>query len=148
MAPDAPRAIGQGRATPQASEILGFPPHRFARRMGGDAAVFFLRCMFWLAIVYASMSWTREDLAPGRWVRVPSVPGSLATVVGDKAATGAAMCKADPAGCLTQAARLTALIEGTGDADADLSPKAVAHAAGAPRNPRRHGAAPGQTPAR
>lgn len=114
--------------------------------------MFLLRCVFWLAIVYASMSWTREDLAPGDWIRAPASPGALAGVIADRATRhAAAVCRHEPARCVTESARLTALIDGTEDTEATRDTSSVGPRPPVPlpiADPRRHGRAGMQTPAR
>ena len=109
--------------------------------MCGDATLFFLRCVFWLAIVYASMSWTRQDLAPGDWTSAPASPGALAGDLAGRAMAGAAaLCQHKPARCLAEAARLTALVDSTAP-DAARDTADVASRATPPLpipDPRRH----------
>lgn len=79
-------------------------------------ALFFLRCAFWLTIVYASMSWTRDELASGDWARPTPVPAAVAGLLSAQAEAGvAALCKHQPARCLADAARLTALVDGAAE---------------------------------
>ena len=114
--------------------------------------MFFLRCVFWLSIVYASMSWSREDLAPTAWLRPPGT-ASLAGYLAGKTAGAEAFCKQHPARCLADAASLTTLIEGAKVEDensvddrpvADLSPVVPLPIP----DPRRHARAAMQTDVR
>lgn len=116
--------------------------------------LFFLRCAFWLSIVYASISWSNGALGTrGGGSGLTRSDGGRVNPVLDGAANKAVAvvtgtCKRDPATCLTEAARLTALV----DASASLEMEAgIARSNDElmpmPR-PRRHGrgAMPARTP--
>ena len=111
--------------------------------------MFFLRCVFWLSIVYASMSWTREDLASTTWFHTPGT-GSISGYLGGKTAGAEAFCKQHPARCLADAASLTTLIDGAKAEDLSSADDRPAAAASPPvpfpiPDPRRHARAVMQT---
>jgi hypothetical protein len=84
--------------------------------------VFFLRCIFWLSIVYASMSWTNGALTNRDLVQGSAKAGRVAAEAVDMASSGlSVLCKRHPADCLADAARLTALV----DASASPAPRAA-----------------------
>lgn len=104
--------------------------------------LFFLRCAFWLSIVYASMSWS--DGALGTYERGGGVAASPALVaMTDTAITGLSdFCKREPAACLAETARLTAMVNANATA-ADRERTAAAIVGPAvvqmlARDPRRH----------
>lgn len=104
--------------------------------------MFFLRCAFWLSIVYASMSWTPGTLAP---VNVGSSLVAAARSQAESLVTSAAtsasdLCGRHPAECIAEAARLTALVTVTGhSAQADADEPATTATIPLPvPDPRRH----------
>lgn len=96
--------------------------------------MFFLRCAFFLSIVYASMSWTNGALpSQGFGTRVIETGRAVTAHVMTKVVAGATdLCTRHAAECMTDAARLTALFA-AGDPT-----RAVPPTTGAPV-PRRHG---------
>lgn len=91
--------------------------------------MFFLRCAFWLSIVYSSMSWTNGGLQVhgGRQVHggdatigasAAATKRDLTTRLAKTAVAGATdLCAHHAAECLADAARLTSLIASTDQAD-------------------------------
>ena len=103
--------------------------------------MFFLRCAFFLSIVYSSMSWTNGALQPQRpgAPAVATVPAATSRLVSQAVAGARDLCARHAQDCLADAARLTALFSATdasepakADAGRDRPRPSVA-------TPRRHG---------
>ena len=77
-----------------------------------DPVFFLIRCIFWLSIVYSSMSWA-VDAARPHALRDAVVQEGLAVVAGakDTVVEGAkAWCVKSPERCLADASQLTRLV--------------------------------------
>ena len=103
--------------------------------------MFFLRCVFWLSIVYASMSWTNGALSNRDLVQSTAKAGHVAVEAVDMASSGLSVfCKRRPADCLADAARLTALVDASAastPSEADTSVSAVSAVPMPVPDPRR-----------
>ena len=78
--------------------------------------MFFLRCAFFLSLVYSSMSWTNTAFDPRKAVPTQAMQAgrTVAASVVDRAIAGATdFCARHATECLTQAAELTSLVAAT-----------------------------------
>ena len=105
---------------------------------------FLLRTVFWLTVVFSSISWSAEALGPQLGDRrVATTDSGLATVAGFgdavvRAAEG--WCVRSAQTCLADAAKLTALVE-SGDGEEEREPAFPVAVAALPvpnPDPRRH----------
>ena len=116
-----------------------------ARSPGRSILVFLLRCIFWLSIVYSSMSWASDAGQPHALRDVLARESrALAQTAGNTAVDHArAWCVDSPRRCLADASQLTALV--SANQSEDLT-EAAAPAREIyplpPANPHRH-ATPG-----
>jgi hypothetical protein len=86
--------------------------------------MFFLRCAFWLSIVYSSMSWTTSALQ-SQAVGTPALATARAATaqLADTALAGATdLCSRHAAECLADAARLTSLFANTDQSHEEATP--------------------------
>ena len=76
--------------------------------------MFFLRCAFWLSIVYSSMSWTTGALPHAVGTPALAAASAASAQLAERAFTGATdLCSRHAADCLADAARLTSLFAAT-----------------------------------
>lgn len=86
------------------------PSYRRAA-LGKVDPVFLLRCIFWLSIVFSSMSWATDAAQPHAAPDVAREGKALVGAVGTLAADQVrAWCVKSPERCLADASRLTALV--------------------------------------
>lgn len=69
--------------------------------------LFLVRTVFWLSIVFWSISWPRD---PDARARAPGVPGAVQDILGEAQAAAKKACSRAPTACLEGAAHLSRMV--------------------------------------
>ncbi len=103
--------------------------------------MFFLRCAFFLSIVYSSMSWTSGALqaqGPGGHANA-TAPAETSRLVSKAVAGATDFCARHAADCLADAARLTSLFAATDPSEPSTADVPRDRPRTSVSTPRRHG---------